>query len=145
MQTTRFILWVAVMILVAACGSVAVPVSVAVQPTVEPVDTALIEQGVGVYRVNYCGSCHTLTAANTRGTFGPNHDTAGDMATVNVTLGNYAGEAKNALEYLHESVVNPSAFYTPGYEASNHHMPAFKHLPDEDIEALVYLLFHQRG
>lgn len=130
-------------LMAAACGTIAAPVS-RVAPE-KPVDAALIERGREVYLENYCGICHTLTAANTRGTFGPNHDNAAGQAARHLALTSYRGEASTVEEYIRESIVNPTVFYTPGYEATSHHMPAFTHLPDEDIEALVYLLAHQRA
>ncbi|MFW5696316.1 MAG: c-type cytochrome [Phototrophicaceae bacterium] len=129
-------------LLMAGCGRVAPPAATTT-PTVAAPDPALIERGIAVYRANYCGSCHVLTVANTRGTFGPGHDSAATLAEQHVNLSSYSGEATTAAEYIRESILDPRVFYTPGYEATNHHMPAFTHLPDEDIEALVYLLSHQ--
>jgi mono/diheme cytochrome c family protein len=108
-----------------------------------PIDTARIEQGITVYRENYCGTCHTLSIANTRGTFGPAHDDAITAASQYITLDTYNGDARTAEAYIRESIIDPAAFYTPGYEATNHHMPAFSHLSDADIEAMVYMLIHQ--
>ncbi|NDJ60695.1 MAG: cytochrome c, partial [Chloroflexi bacterium] len=105
-----------------------------------PVDTALVERGISIYRAQYCGSCHTLDAANTRGIFGPAHDNAAADAAAHLQAPNYSGEAATVEDYLRESIVNPLVFYTPGYEATNHHMPAFGHLPAEDIDAMIYML-----
>lgn len=115
-----------------ACGTVA-PV----------VDTARIEHGVEVYRANYCGTCHTLAIANTRGTFGPAHDDAGSHAADYIALATYTGTATTAADYIRESLLEPSIFHTPGHEATHHPMPPFTHLSDEDIDALVYLLANQ--
>jgi hypothetical protein len=121
--------------LLAACGT---PASSA-----PLVDAALIERGVEVYRENYCGTCHLLSSAGTRGTFGPAHDDAGTQAAAHVALDSYSGTATSAAEYIRESLLHPGVFYTPGYEATNHHMPAFTHLSEADIEALVYMLVHE--
>ncbi|MCA9886050.1 MAG: hypothetical protein KC615_21960 [Anaerolineae bacterium] len=129
-------------LLVTGCGTQALPHYS--QSTVEAVDTDLIDYGIQVYRRNYCGSCHTLTLASTRGTFGPNHDQEGTHATGIIASDSYLGEADNASEYIRESIVQPNAFYAPGYEATNHHMPSFAHLPDADIDAIVYLLVNQK-
>lgn len=110
-----------------------------------PVNMAMFERGVEVYRANYCGSCHTLDAANTRGTFGPNHDNAYSNAAHYITFDTYTGDAITAEDYIRESILIPTIFYTPGYETTNHHMPAFGHLPEEDIDALVYLLVQQNN
>lgn len=109
-----------------------------------PIDEALMARGVEVYRANYCGSCHALSAANTRGNFGPIHDQAGLHAAEYIALPGYSGEATDPASYIRESILNPHVFYTPGYETTNHHMPAFTHLPEEDIEAMVYMLVNQR-
>jgi len=53
-----------------------------------------------------CGACHTLAAAGTSGTIGPNLD----------KLVAYAQQAKQPLEaFIHESIVNPNAYIQPGY------------------------------
>lgn len=111
---------------------------------VDEPDPTLIAEGIRIYRANYCGTCHILSAANTRGTFGPEHDSAGLLAERYLALDSYKGTATTAAEYLRESILNPGVFYTPGYEATSHHMPAFGHLPEADIDALVYMLLHQR-
>ncbi len=132
---------IVMMIMFAACSTIDAPITM--EPALIPVDSTLIERGIEVYRANYCGSCHTLTAANTRGTFGPAHDHVATMAAQHLLLNSYSGEATTIEAYIRESIVNPIIFYTPGYEATNHHMPAFTHLPDDELELLVYLLAHQ--
>lgn len=107
------------------------------------VDLVLVEHGIEVYRANYCGSCHTLTVANTRGMFGPNHDSIVEDVMSIIRSEAYVGEATTIEAYIYESIVEPAIFYTPGYEASNHHMPAFAHLPDGDVDAMVYMLINQ--
>ncbi|GAB4514297.1 MAG: hypothetical protein OHK0046_16190 [Anaerolineae bacterium] len=115
------------------------------EPQVIEVDTALVARGVEVYLAAYCGVCHTLSAAQTRGTFGPNHDDAGRAAKQTILLDSYNGSATTPEDYLRESLLDPRAYYTAGFEATQHHMPAFTHLPAEDIDALVYMLMQQRG
>ncbi|QPC83956.1 c-type cytochrome [Phototrophicus methaneseepsis] len=113
------------------------------QSTQPSIDEALLEEGRASYLHNYCGSCHQLTAANTRGTFGPSHDHIGTIAAERVTTEGYTGTATTAEGYLRESLLDPLVYSAPGYEATNHHMPAYTHLPDEEIDALVYFLLHQ--
>lgn len=111
----------------------------------EPVDTTLIDRGVEVYRSQYCGVCHQLTAANTRGTFGPGHDAAALNAGAHITDPAYTGQATTVEGYLRESLLEPDVYFVPGYVTSSHRMPPFGHLPPEDIDALVYMLAHQTG
>lgn len=113
--------------------------------TPEEIDIALLQRGVDVYLANYCGTCHTLAAAQTTGTFGPPHNDEYHLANQQVQSDSYTGSATTPTEYILESLIEPGIFYTPGYEGTNHHMPAFGHLPEEDLDALVYLLSHQRG
>lgn len=115
-------------------------------PVSEPVavDAERIENGRQIYLDNYCGVCHQLTIANTRGTFGPPHNEAGTNAAKRIQSPDYTGNAQTPAEYIRESLLDPHVFYTPGYEITSHHMPAYTHLSDEDIEALVYMLVNQR-
>lgn len=110
-----------------------------------PADPAVIARGVEIYRANYCGTCHTLTIANTRGTFGPAHDDEGLAAARHLAASGYNGAATTPAEYIRESLLDPGVFYTPGYESTSHHMPVFTHLPPEDIDALVVMLASQVG
>ncbi|MGJ3240718.1 MAG: hypothetical protein ACFE0Q_18560 [Anaerolineae bacterium] len=107
------------------------------------IDQHLLITGIDVYRSNYCGSCHTLTIANTRGIFGPNHDNIREDADAIINSETYVGRASTIEAYIYESIIEPDAFYTPGYESSNHHMPAFDHLSEEDLNAMVYMLSNQ--
>ncbi len=135
----RLILLIALALLISGCGIIALPEMVGQSP----IDQTRIDRGVEVYRENYCGSCHTLTVANTRGTFGPDHDDAGTEAGQYISLDNYTGVATTAADYIRESILDPTVFYTPGFESTNHHMPAFTHLPQDEIDAMVYMLMHQ--
>lgn len=101
-----------------------------------PADT----RGVEVYRANYCGACHALTAAGTTGTFGPPHDGMAAIAAERLHDPAYTGAATTPAEYVHESIVDASRYLTPGYRRSAHPMPSFDHLPEADLEALVDLL-----
>ena len=111
----------------------------------EPVNHDQISRGVEVYRQNYCGSCHVLSIANTRGMFGPGHDriVADAERIINSTV--YTGDATTVEGYIYESIVDPNIFFTPTYEATNHHMPAFGHLASEDLDAMIYMLIHQNA
>jgi cytochrome c551/c552 len=110
----------------------------------EVVDMALVERGIVVYQNNYCGVCHALPTAETNGMLGPAHDNMGALAEERIAQPDYTGTATTAAEYLRESLLDPAAYLVPGYAGSQHVMPAFTHLPPEDIEAMVYMLLQQR-
>ena len=62
--------------------------------------------GLSVFNANTCSSCHTLTAANAKGTIGPDLD----------KLVKYAQQAHQPLAaFVRESIVKPSAYVQPGY------------------------------
>src|SRR6478609_4859743 len=57
--------------------------------------------GAAVFKNNPCGSCHTLSAAGSTGTIGPDLD----------KLAQYAQEAGQPLEqFVHTSIVDPNAY-----------------------------------
>jgi nitric oxide reductase subunit C len=112
----------------------------------EPVadaDPAVIAAGLAVYRAQYCGVCHTLDAAETRGTFGPPHNGMGTIAAQHLQDGSYHGPATTPAEYIHESIVDPQAYITPGYAATSHRMPSYAHLDAQSLDALVAFLLAQ--
>lgn len=139
MKTNQLIYGLLLIISITACSTLenVIPFQT------ETVNQELIADGIDVYRENYCGSCHTLSIAETRGVFAPNHDTIVADAQAYITSANYSGEAQTIEAYIYESIVNPAVFYTPSYEASNHHMPAFQHLSEADLQAMVYMLVNQ--
>lgn len=103
-----------------------------------------IQAGIDVYLANYCGLCHALTIAGTKGVFGPNHDDMGRIAEARVTDSAYTGAATTAREYIYESLVDPRAFVADDYKLTRHPMPAFTHLSEDDLNALVALLLAQK-
>ena len=111
--------------------------------SVEVVDEAKIERGVQVYLDAYCGACHILDIAGTRGTFGPAHNDMRTLALEHLNSEAYIGDSTTVEEYIRESILEPQAFLVPEYIASSHAMPAFRHLSDDDVDALVYMLVHQ--
>lgn len=106
-------------------------------------DAERMAYGIEVYRSQYCGMCHTLTVANTGGTFGPSHDGMGSIVVERLQEDTYSGDATTAEAYLRESIVDPAIFKVPEFSLSNHQMPPYSHLPAEDIDAMVYLLLNQ--
>lgn len=116
-------------------------------PTAQPtptVDAARLAAGRTIYLANYCGICHTLAAAGTAGIFGPSHERMGRTAAQRIAAPSYTGAATTAAEFIRESIVAPSAYFAPGTANGRHPMPPYAHLPQADVDALVYFLLQQR-
>jgi mono/diheme cytochrome c family protein len=113
-------------------------------PTPAPIDPQLVEAGKKAYLRNYCGSCHTLAAAGTRGVFAPAHDQAATVALQRIADPRYAGKATTAAEYLLESLLEPNIYLAPGATGSRTAMPAFSHLNQDELESIVYFLLQQK-
>lgn len=113
-------------------------------PTALHASTERLEEGLRIYRAQYCGVCHQLSVGGTVGQFGPTHDGMAWTARTRLLSGEYQGTATTPDEYLRESILSPELFIVDGYADSSHSMPSYAHLPAEEIEALVYLLGHQR-
>ena len=86
--------------------------------------TALAEQGAQLYEELGCGGCHTLEAAASTGTTGPNLD------------GSLAGKDE---EFIRTSIVDPNQ--EVGEDFQPNVMPqTYSELPPEEIDALVQFL-----
>lgn len=122
----------------------AVPVTTSVTVTAQtPGDPALVEAGPAVYRQQYCGVCHELDAAGTRGTFGPTHNGLGATAAQRILSTGYSGYATTAAEYIRESLLDPQVYIVEGYGATPHRMPPYTHLDSASLGALVAFLLAQ--
>lgn len=107
-------------------------------------DPALLAAGMATYRAQYCGICHTLDAAETRGTFGPDHNGIGAMAAARIAESSYSGGATTPAEYLYESIVDPQAYIVSGYATTSHRMPSYAHLDEATLDGLVTFLLAQQ-
>lgn len=107
------------------------------------VDATLLAAGRAAYLANYCGICHTLSAAGTTGIFGPSHEHMGRTAAERIAAPAYTGIATTAADYIRESIVTPAAYFAPGANG-RHPMPPYAHLARADIDALVYFLLQQQ-
>jgi len=103
-------------------------------------EPALLAAGLAAYHANYCGVCHTLDKAETRGTFGPVHNGLAAAVALHLSDGTYQGKAKTPADYVHESIVDPQAYIVPGYAATSHRMPSYAHLDEATSNALVAFL-----
>jgi cytochrome c oxidase subunit II len=86
--------------------------------------------GLAVFNNNGCGSCHTFTPANAKGTVGPDLDDLSAEAKK-------AGKPED--EFVRESIVDPNAYIAPGY-APNVMPKTFGTLPKSQLDALVQYL-----
>lgn len=104
---------------------------------------ALSARGLAVYKEQYCGVCHQLDSAGTRGIFGPPHNGMGSLAAARIQDPAYSGAATDIYAYLYESIVEPDVHFVEGFALSQHRMPTYRHIPDEDLEALIAFLADQ--
>lgn len=102
-----------------------------------------VEPGLVLYKALYCGLCHELQAANTKGIFGPPHNGIGAIAAQRIQDHAYSGQATTAEEYLLESLVQPEIYVVEGYAATHHRMPTYAHLTPHDLDAVVQFLLQQ--
>lgn len=107
-------------------------------------EARLEARGIEVYQEQHCGICHTLTRAGTGGIFGPSHDGVATHAEARIHDAAYRGEATTVAGYIRESVQNPGAYRVPGYEHTRFTMPRYSELSKEDLDALVFMLSHER-
>lgn len=105
--------------------------------------TALTERGMAVYKEQYCGICHQLDSAGTRGQFGPSHNGMGALAAARLNDPKYRGTATDIYAYLYESIIKPEAYYVENFAMSTHPMPSYQHIPRDDLEALIVFLADQ--
>jgi len=94
----------------------------------------LAAPGKGLFTSNGCNGCHTYKPAAANGKIGPDLD----------KLPQYAAKAKQPLaSFVHESIVNPSAYIEKGYP--NVMPKTYKSLPASDLKALVDFLTKPSG
>lgn len=92
--------------------------------------SAAAEQGKEVFTANGCGACHTLAAAGTTASVGPDLDE---------TL------PGKSTSYIRESIVDPNATVAPGYSAGIMPPTFGSTLSSSEIEALVTFLAQSVG
>lgn len=116
------------------------PVDVAISNTV---DAAKTERGKQVYLNSYCGVCHALASARTKGIFGPAHEHIATTAALRIASPDYTGSATSAAGYLRESIETPQTYAAPGVANLSHPMPPYTGLSETDLDALIYFLLQQ--
>ena len=103
------------------------------------------ERGLEVYKGYYCGLCHQSSAAGTEGIFGPTHDALAEIAAARLLEPGYEGEATDAEGYIRESTIQPERYVVPDFTLARHRMPAYTHMSEEELSALIYFLLHQEA
>jgi mono/diheme cytochrome c family protein len=111
-------------------GALAAAVSQKVNPT--PAVGKQIFTGVGS-----CGSCHTLSAAGTTGTVGPNLNT---LKTACATPASQKVRGTTLQKCIQTAITNPYAYLPPGYSAGIMPNNFSKTLSPSQIQALVAFL-----
>ena len=102
----------------------------------EPPQQTPEQRGQRLFASLGCSGCHNPQATGDGGQPCPNLGNISNVAATRV-----AGKA--APDYIHESIVNPSAFIVPGYQ--DNIMPkTFKDLPTDQIDALVAYLMGRK-
>jgi cytochrome c oxidase subunit 2 len=96
------------------------------------------DAGKQVFASNGCGGCHTLAAAGSSGTVGP------DLDKVVADAAKYAKGRKPA-DYIRESIVAPNAFVVPGFPKGTMPDTFAKQLSKQQIDALVQFLVEAGG
>lgn len=134
---------IVVIALLAACNLSSFGDYIDAVGVIKDVDQTLLERGRQVYLEQYCGVCHQLSTAATRGTFAPSHDSMGATASQRIQEASYTGSAQTPVGYVRESLLAPRLYIVPGYEMTNHQMPSYEHLAPEAVGALVYFLVSQ--
>ena len=104
---------------------------------------ALVDRGREVYKEQYCGICHQLASAATRGLFGPSHDGLAALVAARIDDPSYSGAATDVYSYLYESIIEPDIYYVEGFAPGPHRMPSYRHVPETDLEALIVFLAEQ--
>ncbi len=89
--------------------------------------------GAAVFTNNGCGACHTLTAAHSTGTIGPDLD----------KLRQWAAQAKQPLSpFVRESIVSPNAYIQPGFPKGVMPQTFGTSLTKAQLDALVQYLIN---
>jgi nitrite reductase (NO-forming)/hydroxylamine reductase len=145
-------IYLGILIFIAACARQPAPTAAPTQAA-EP---AAATSGPGLYDRELaleaftkggCGACHVIPGVpGAVGSIGPDLSEIGKTAESVIASKEYTGKAKTALDFLHESVVNPDAYIAPdcgGKACQKGLMPATlaEALSDQELNAVVgYML-----
>jgi cytochrome c oxidase subunit II len=87
--------------------------------------------GAAVFKNNGCGACHTLAAAATKATIGPD---LGKLPAYATTAG------KPLADFVRQSIVDPNAYIQPGYPKNVMPQTFGQSLSKQQLDALVQYL-----
>lgn len=93
-----------------------------------------------VFSDNGCGGCHTINGVSgMAGNIGPELTNIGAVASERIQASDYSGDATTPEEYIHESIVNPTAYIVPEYQGV---MPQNfgETIPSDQLDMLVEYL-----
>ena len=107
-------------------------------------DRALATLGLEVYKAYYCGLCHQSTVVESKGVFGPPHDSVAVISQARILDPGYSGNAETVEAYLRESMLEPELYVVPGFELARHRMPVYNYMTEEELRALIYFLLNQK-
>jgi len=95
--------------------------------------------GAWLFKNQGCVTCHTMEGVSTA-EVGPELTDVATVAEARIASAAYTGSATTAMEYLHESIVEPGLFVVPEFVGGTQMLATFGSLPDEDLDALVAYL-----
>jgi mono/diheme cytochrome c family protein len=125
-MTPRTAVAAAVMVVLAFAGDDEGDERAAAPPTATPAaPPAGAADGLAVWVEHGCGSCHTLAAANARGTFGP--DLGSTLKGVPAS-------------YIKESIVAPDKVAAPGFSTGMMPSDYAARIAPDDLDRLVSFL-----
>jgi len=91
-----------------------------------------------LFKKNPCSACHLVTG--TEVSVCPNLSNIANDAAGIVADAGYAGQATTADEYIHESIINPSAYIVPGFADGIMPQTFSESLSEPEINSLVMYL-----
>lgn len=106
-----------------------------------------IARGAKLFHVYLCDSCHYTELSYPGGLYAPNLGNISQEAERIIHSPEYKGKAKNAAEYIRESILQPNVYIVPGKDyldkpgVSAMYQNFAQEMPESDLDAIVaYLL-----
>jgi len=106
------------------------------QANLADMPSSSLEGRRALFNTQACGSCHTLTDANTAGIVAPSLDEIGTVANSRVT-------GLDAQNYIIQSILEPNAYIVESYQSNLMPNNYGERLTAEELQALVDYLLEQ--